>query len=695
MNAKILTLLKLLLNGKYSILELAEEFGTTERFIRYIIDDCDFYLRSINLPPISFSEDGIYLTLNDEQRERLLNITRNIDAYSYNLSAQERQDYILLCLLCCKEPLKNTFFSQLVNASKSTIDKDIASIKQSLEKEGIDIRSASGKGIYISGDEIDIRTAIVRLISRYFDFAKLITEQHQDLYGFLEKNIYVFLFEMYYKTVLKVVNEVDKELSVKLSFLSYKELCVYLVVMLNRLNFNQTIFIYDDYIEQTKECKMYKTSKDICKKLENELSIHISDEEISYICMILESAHYTTLEGVNTKEWAFIQIVANKLIDDVSNILHIDLISDKELVNALTLHLGITIKKLHYNIPVVNSDVSKIVKNYSSVFNAIKECVHSNSQELLSEIGDDDIAYLTLHFQAAIERKKEKRSNVNIIVVCVHGYGTASLMKEMIVSRYPNINVKRIMTRNTIDNSELDDVDFIVSSVNLPKKKCPIVKVNPILKKQDYIAIEKTIKSLSATKKEKDEDAFEEIINIISKDSEEPDDELKEKLLSYLNDLGLTTLSNKTLGLYDYLKPDNIKILDSSKDWKTAVNDVGLVLVESGAVDKEYITSIINTVESSGPYMVIDEGIAMVHGEINKHVNRTEMSLLILKEGVNFNSGRFDPVQFILCLAAKDTHSHNKALSDLLEIIEDYKTNKDKYYDVDYIKKKVREVSEA
>ena len=93
--------------------------------------------------------------------------------------------------------------------------------------------------------------------------------------------------------------------------------------------------------------------------------------------------------------------------------------------------------------------------------------------------------------------------------------------------------------------------------------------------------------------------------------------------------------------------------------------------------------------------MVIDEGIAMVHGEINKHVNRTEMSLLILKNGVNFNSGRFDPVQFILCLAAKDTHSHNKALSDLLEIIEDYKTNKDKYYDVDYIKKKGREVSEA
>ena len=49
MNSKIFVLLKLLLNGKYTISEIASEFGTSERLIRYIIDDCDFYLHSLNL----------------------------------------------------------------------------------------------------------------------------------------------------------------------------------------------------------------------------------------------------------------------------------------------------------------------------------------------------------------------------------------------------------------------------------------------------------------------------------------------------------------------------------------------------------------------------------------------------------------------------------------------------------------------
>ena len=49
MNSKIFVLLKLLLNGKYTISEIASEFGTSERLIRYIIDDCDFYLHSLRV----------------------------------------------------------------------------------------------------------------------------------------------------------------------------------------------------------------------------------------------------------------------------------------------------------------------------------------------------------------------------------------------------------------------------------------------------------------------------------------------------------------------------------------------------------------------------------------------------------------------------------------------------------------------
>lgn len=115
---------------------------------------------------------------------------------------------------------------------------------------------------------------------------------------------------------------------------------------------------------------------------------------------------------------------------------------------------------------------------------------------------------------------------------------------------------------------------------------------------------------------------------------------------------------------------------------------------EDKAVEDSYISSIINTVESTGPYMVIDKGIALVHGELDKGVKKTGLSMLIITEGVNFGSRYNDPVYLILCLAAKDTYSHNKALNDFLEIINDFKKNRNKYNDIEYVISKVLEVSE-
>ncbi len=60
MNARTFVLLKLLGNGEQRTLnELSEEYGVSDRLVRYIIDDCDFYLRSIGLPPISFDDEGV------------------------------------------------------------------------------------------------------------------------------------------------------------------------------------------------------------------------------------------------------------------------------------------------------------------------------------------------------------------------------------------------------------------------------------------------------------------------------------------------------------------------------------------------------------------------------------------------------------------------------------------------------------
>ena len=105
MNARTFVLLKLLGNGEQrTIEELSDEYGVSDRLVRYIIDECDFYLHSIGLPEISFTDEGVSLNITSAQREILLDKVNNLDIYSYVASASERRDYILLSMLCCTEP---------------------------------------------------------------------------------------------------------------------------------------------------------------------------------------------------------------------------------------------------------------------------------------------------------------------------------------------------------------------------------------------------------------------------------------------------------------------------------------------------------------------------------------------------------------------------------------------------------------
>ena len=56
---------------------------------------------------------------------------------------------------CCSEPLTSQLFADEMNVSKSSIDKDILSIRQEYEGYDFSINVKTGKGSYIEGDERD------------------------------------------------------------------------------------------------------------------------------------------------------------------------------------------------------------------------------------------------------------------------------------------------------------------------------------------------------------------------------------------------------------------------------------------------------------------------------------------------------------------------------------------------------------
>lgn len=129
--------------------------------------------------------------------------------------------------------------------------------------------------------------------------------------------------------------------------------------------------------------------------------------------------------------------------------------------------------------------------------------------------------------------------------------------------------------------------------------------------------------------------------------------------------------------LSDVLKKEYIKLNAECNDWTEAVRIAGEVLKENEVITEEYIEAAIQSVKEMGPYIVITKGVALPHATNKVGVNKTGISLITLKNPVEFGNKDNDPVYYIFMLATTDMESHLSALSNLSELL-----GKPDFYDV-------------
>ncbi|SHF03238.1 PTS sugar transporter subunit IIA [Clostridium fallax] len=118
----------------------------------------------------------------------------------------------------------------------------------------------------------------------------------------------------------------------------------------------------------------------------------------------------------------------------------------------------------------------------------------------------------------------------------------------------------------------------------------------------------------------------------------------------------------------DLVVKEFIKVKENCTYWEDAIKVGAALLEEKDVVEKRYKEAIINNFKELGPYMVIAPGIVLSHARPESGVNETGISLVTLKNPINFGSEQNDPVKLIVTLAAKDNTSHLDLLSNLMEI---------------------------
>lgn len=123
--------------------------------------------------------------------------------------------------------------------------------------------------------------------------------------------------------------------------------------------------------------------------------------------------------------------------------------------------------------------------------------------------------------------------------------------------------------------------------------------------------------------------------------------------------------------LADAFGEGSILIKDSVDNRSAAIQLAGELLVKSGKAKPSYVSSMLEAVERFGPYIVIAPGIALAHGKPSEDVIETGLSLLVLKQAIEFQHAQNDPVQLVFGLAATDHESHIETMAKLAEVLSD------------------------
>lgn len=656
-----------------SLEELALKYQLSKRSIRYDIDNINFFLKVNNFNELKKYSKGIYkLEETVEHHHEIIQLIKN---KYYIFSPAERIDFIKANLYFSKSPLKMNYIEEKLSVSNSTARSDMNEIKNYFEERGLRINYHPKKGFLLSGDEETLRKLALKFLFKYVKITNSEISYRDNLIPTLGIDLILLTVLDYFKdiSITKISNfirVIASDLKTSISDEANTLLKLYLIILISRIE-------EFHFINKRQENEMFLSGSEeyeILKKrigdIEESFGITLNNSELLFFTELLLGSHSYNFNTSLFKHWIELEHLVKKIIHEVSEELDMDLSKDLLLQNGIVNHLKPSLYRIKHDITLKNNMVDEIRILYPKYFNAVKiSCSNNLKPHVGKVIPDEEIGYLTIHFKMAIDRIFSSAKPKNVLLVCSFGYGTTRLLAQQLNEEF-NINIINILPYHEFSEmKECDDVDFIITTLDLTQqqKNIPIIKVTPLLTEENKkkfldMGIQRKSEAVPLSK----------IMDIIyeyenSQDKGRLIDNLKKILpVNLIDDLKVESKGS----LSSFLTENNIQLIKSASSWREAIISAGKLLEKQGCSSKGYTDAMIDNINKNGSYMVINDHIAIPHASADKYVNKTGFSLLFLEDAVEFPEEKM--VKLIVAFASLDQSEHSKALTDLIDLIEDH-----------------------
>lgn len=475
MNARQIFLLEFLLkqNEYLSANQLSEKYGVSTKTVYQDIDKINYFLEegALNSRIIKVPRKGIKLSA-DEERKRIhaFLLENKFESGAENYSPEYRELEIIKRLFINQDKLDIYEFAEGMFVTESTVHRDIDKLENNLGEFDLKIR-IKHDCFYVDGDEWSIRKALYSYITQ-----NQTIRSEKGLEGFFTKGD----VEKCREAIDRLSQKYHHQFSDDYSWL----LLVECLLFKNRTERNNYLTErMSNLINDINHLEVYFFSGELMESIINKSLSEISPYEI-------EAMAYSLLAyGFSIQSADYIQNIeeqVSELIEKVSSLLSLDLTKDKHLKLMLSNHISKMIFRLRNQIYITNPAIEEIKKQYSSLFNVIWIAIRDLSKYYEINIPNEELAFIVIHFQLAIEKILKP---LNVVVICQNGIATSELIMSKLHKIFDaDAKITNISVRE-IDFYDLSNIDLIISTISLPDITIPVIEVSPILTKGEIESI--------------------------------------------------------------------------------------------------------------------------------------------------------------------------------------------------------------
>lgn len=610
MNTRQKEILYLLLSepDKYSLVQdFADRVNCSEKTIRNDLKIIEDYLDDYSDAHLTRKPGlGVYLDIEEHEKVRLCNELHTVKEEPKYQSDEERILQIAYDLLMNVQPVTAKEFADQYFLNRSTIKKDLNKIEKWLRRFSLALVSKQRIGLIIEGTEKNKRKALTRILDLINNPS--ITNQ------FIKKQFLYHEVE-FIASELKVL---QKRHSLYFTDDTLESLLLHTLMMIRRTKLKQSISISKREITVLQKKKEYKWTYEFLERLEKFFVIHFSEEEVVYLTLHILGGKVRypkndaswDLDIINEENSVLFKILCH-LIYRVSELNALDFNKDQILKNGLKIHLYTTLNRINYDLSVSNPMLNDIKKMYPHMFDIVIDVLGEINQLFDLFIPEEEAAYLTLHFQASIERLDSNRQKQkNVIIVCHMGIGMSQLLRTKIERKFHQIYVMDCISKDDLDDylTKHQDVELVISTTSISGVKIPHLIVSPLLEYTEEKKLEDFIKQF--------------------------DEPVRQEKTAF--------------SMLDYTTPFLVSLQDDVEHRYMIIEKLAKVLYEKGYVEKEYAVHAIMREKMSAT--TIGAGIAIPHAN-SKFIKQSAIAIATLKEPLDWGT---EKVTLVFMLAVKN-----------------------------------------